>query len=66
MKIELNDYCGVSQYAKLKGVSTVTVQNHITVGKLETISHWGRKLIYIGDIEMSDRVNCLDKNRCHG
>ena len=48
MKIELDDWMFISDYAKMKGVSANWVHKLLKIGKLKFIEHYGRKLIYIG------------------
>ena len=48
MKIEIEDWVFISDYAKMKGVSANWVHKLLKRGKLKFIEHYGRKLIYIG------------------
>ena len=52
MKIELEDWVFISDYAKMKGVSANWVHKLLKRGKLKFIEHYGRKLIYIGKQDM--------------
>lgn len=49
MKIELKDYVYISDYAKMKGISSNWVHQLIKQGNLRYIEHCNRKLIYIGN-----------------
>lgn len=47
--VDLYDYMIISDYAKLKNITGNWVHRMIKDGKLQTINHYGRTLIYVGD-----------------
>lgn len=53
----LKDYIHPTGYAKMKGLSMSRVTQLMQEGKLRTIDHYGRRLIYIGE-DHRDETAC--------